>query len=256
VIGASWTILRRELAGLFLQPLAWALLLLAGLLQGLMFSSFYLPGRGGDVHAAGLELFGGTQLFWVLAIVLTPLVTMRMISEEAKSGVLEFLLTSPVPEAAVVIGKLGAATIFMALLWASGFLPLVVAALGGVSPDWPHLFVAYLGMVLVSALFCAIGLASSALFSTPVLAAFVAFLGNFALMVSGIVTLQLADAVPEDVVPRAWIEWVVDKFDVVARFQVSFVAGVLDSAHVVFFLAWTAAFAFLAVGLLESRRWR
>ena len=57
------------------------------------------------VLAAGLALFGGTELFWVLALVLTPLVTMRMISEEAKSGVLEFLLTAPVPEAAVVLGK-------------------------------------------------------------------------------------------------------------------------------------------------------
>lgn len=255
MIGATWTVLRRELAGLFLQPMAWALLLLAGLLQGFMFSSVYLPRVGGDVHRAGQLLFGGTELFWVLALFLTPLVTMRMISEEARSGVLEFLLTAPIPEVAVVLGKLGAATAFMSILWGSGFLPLAVASFGGVAPDWPHLFVAYLGMVLVSALFSSVGLASSALCGTPVLAAFLAFLANLALLMSG-VALRLADAIPEDVVPRSWIEWVVDKFDVTGRFQVSFVAGVFDTAHVVFFAVWTAAFAFLAVRLLESRRWR
>lgn len=255
MIAGTWIILRRELAGLFLQPLAWSLLLLAGLLQGLMFSSDYLPRAGDDVHAAALQLFGGTPMFWFIALILTPLVTMRMISEEAKSGVLEFLLTAPVPEVSVVLGKLGAATAFMALLWGSGFLPLIVATLGGVSPDWPPLLVAYLGMVLVSALFCAIGLASSALCATPVLAAFLAFLANLAFMLSS-AALRFADRVPDDVLPRTWIEWTVDKFAVVERFQVSFVAGVLDSAHVIFFLAWTAAFTFLAVRLLESRRWR
>lgn len=255
MIAATWTVLRRELAGLFLQPMAWALLLLAGLLQGFLFSSVYLPRTGDEVHQAAQLLMGGTELFWILALFLTPLVTMRMISEEAKSGVLEFLLTAPIPEASVVVGKLGAATSFMAILWGAGFLPLVVSAIGGVSPDWPPLFVAYLGMVLVSALFCAVGLASSALCATPALAAFVAFLVQLALMLSA-VALRLADAIPEDVVPRTTIEWIVDKFDVTGRFQVSFVAGVFDSAHVVFFGAWTAAFAFLAVRLLESRRWR
>ncbi|QDU84772.1 ABC-2 family transporter protein [Planctomycetes bacterium Pla163] len=255
MIVGTWIVFRRELVGLFLQPLAWILLLLASLFQGLMFTSVYLPGQGGDVHRAALALLGGTEMFWILALVMTPLVTMRMISEEARSGVLEFLLTAPVPDVSVVLGKLLAATSFMGILWGSGFLPLIVSTIGGVPPDWSHLLVAYFGMVLVSALFCAVGLTMSALCATPILAAFLAFLANLALMLSGI-ALRLTDAVPEEVVPRAAIEWIVDKFDVVGRFQVSFVAGVLDSAHVAFFLAWTMAFVFLAVRMLEMRRWR
>lgn len=255
MIGATWTILRREFAGLFLQPSSWVLLLLASLLQGWLFASVYLPNAGYDVHRAALATLGGGEVFWILVLVLPPLVTMRMISEEARSGVLEFLLTAPVPDAAVVLGKLLAATSFFALLWGASLVPLVVASAVGAPPDWPQVFLAYGGMLLVSALFCSVGLAASALCASPALAAFVAFLGNL-LLVLTTVLLRLADAIPQSVVRREVVEAVVDTFDVVGRYQTSFRAGVLDSGHVVFFAAWIAAFLFLTVRLLEMRRWR
>ncbi|MEO0652568.1 MAG: ABC transporter permease, partial [Planctomycetota bacterium] len=109
-MSGAWTIYRRELAGLFFQPLAWVLLFLALLFNGGMLL-LWLYGSGGDVNLALAASLGGWG-FWILACVLSPLVTMRMISEESKSGLLEFLLTAPVGDAAVVFGKYLAASTF------------------------------------------------------------------------------------------------------------------------------------------------
>ena len=94
----GFEIFRRELSALFLGPLAWVLLCLGLLFNGL-FTLLYLREGGGLVNPA-LELALGRGLpFWFLMLTLPPLVTMRMISEESRSGMLEYLLTAPVSDA-------------------------------------------------------------------------------------------------------------------------------------------------------------
>jgi len=239
---------RRELAGLFLAPLAWILLCLT-LAYDAFFFLLVLGRNGGEVNAALTLLLGGGWPFWFLVLFVPPLLTMRMISEESRSGLLEFLLTAPVSDAAVVSGKALAATTFLALTWASVFLHgALVQVLGG-APDWGQLCTAWLGATLVSALFSAVGLVASALSSTPLVAAFLATLANIAL----VFLPNLGSALRG--VPRGALEWAIDKVDVIGHFQRSFLTGALDSAHVVFFLAWTLALLFVAVRTVESRRW-
>ena len=241
-------IYRRELAGLFLAPLAWILFVLVLFYQAYFFL-IVLDAKGGEVNGALTFVLGGGTPFWLLSLVLPPLLTMRMISEESRSGLLEFLLTAPVSDAAVVTGKALAASTFLALVWGSSFLFGALVHVLGAPPDWGLLFTAWLGASLVSLLFCALGLVSSALFSTPLLAAFMAILVNIALF-----TLPL--------VARSWRgragqlgNSALERIDVLAHFQGSFQAGALDSAHAAFFVAWTAAALFLAVRVIESRRW-
>ena len=241
-------IFRRELAGLFLAPLAWILLFLVLLYQAYFFL-LVLAAKGGEVNGSLVFILGGGLPFWLLLLVLPALLTMRMISEESRSGLLEFLLTSPVSDAAVVVGKALAVTTFFALAWASAFLfALLVQALGA-SVDWGLVLAAWIGATLASAFYSALGLVSSALFSTPLLAAFMTILANIALY-----------ALP--MLARAWrgptgelLGRVLERVDVLAHYQGSFVSGALDTAHVAFFLAWTAAALFLATRAVESRRW-
>ena len=241
-------IYRRELAGLFLAPLAWILFFLVLVYQAYFFL-LALDTKGGEVNGALTFVLGGGTPFWFLSMYLPPLLTMRMISEESRSGLLEFLLTAPVSDAAVVTGKSLAATTFLALAWASTFLfALFVHALGA-PPDYGHLFAAWLGASLVSALFCALGLVSSALFSTPLLAAFMAILVNIALFALPFLLRSWRGSL------GGFLARAFDHVDVLGHFQGSFLAGALDSAHVVFFVAWTAAALFLAVRVVESRRW-
>lgn len=242
-------IYRRELAGLFLAPLAWILLFLVLLYQAYFFL-LVLDAKGGEVNGSLVFILGGGLPFWLLLLVLPPLLTMRMISEESRSGLLEFLLTAPVSDAAVIVGKAMAATTFLALLWTCTLLFALPVQFLGAAPDWGHLAAQWIGMTLASALFCGLGLVSSALFSTPLLAAFMAILVNFGLLfglpfLSGTLHGDLAKG----------FAFVFDHVSVFAHFTGSFMVGALDSAHVLFFVAWTAAALFLAVRIVESRRW-
>ena len=243
------TIYRRELAGLFLSPLAWVLLCLALGFNGFFFT-FVVSATRGDVTQAVSFALGAGSPFWALMVLLPPLLTMRMVSEEARTGVLEFLLTAPVTDLAVILGKLAAATTLMALLWSSTLLFGVFAQSLGAGPDWAPAVAAVCGATLLSALFCALGLVSSALTDTPLLAAF------FALIANGVVlAMPLLDqllALP----PGHPLKLALGHANVVSQFHSSFSLGVLDSKHVVFFAVWTAFFVFVATRLLEARRWR
>lgn len=242
-------IYRRELAGLFFQPLAWILLAL-GLLWNGLFLPQYLSATQGDVNQALVFTLGGSWTSMLLLLALPPLLTMRMISEEARSGLLEFALTAPVRDRELVCGKALAAASFMALLWCSAPLYGLVLALEGAPVDWGRLACAYLGIALASMLYCALGLVASAVCAAPALAAFLAFAGGAAwLMLPYLLQpVRLVEARTLD----AWIAPV----NVGRHLTESFQRGALDSAHLVFFLAWIAALLFLCTRLVEARRWR
>lgn len=244
----AWTIYRRELAGLFLSPLAWVLLALALAFNGFFFV-VSIKGFQGDISQSMSFLLGGSYTFWMLVVLLPPLLTMRMFSEEARTGVLEFLLTAPVTDLAVVLGKLGAATTLMAVLWSSSFFYGLVAAALGTAPDWTPLASGVLGAILVSALFCSVGLAVSALSNTPLLAAFFAVIANVAIL--SLPYLDVLLALP----PTSPVRMVLGHANVITQFQASFVVGAFDTKHALFFVVWTAFFTFLATRFLEARRW-
>jgi ABC-2 type transport system permease protein len=238
-------IYRREMAGLFFGPLAWALLSLAFFLNGYLFV-LYLKGSAGSVDLAVRLALGESWAFWALQILVPPLLTMRMVSEESRSGIIEFLLTAPISDAAVIGGKFLAATTFMALMWSSVFLYALVLVSLGIAPDLGVLLGGFLGAVLASALFSAVGLLASALTNTPVLAAFAAVLANLAIVIAPLLS-KLSD---DPALRRA-----VRRVDVIDHHTNSFLLGVFDTSYAVFFVAWTALAVFLAVRALETRRW-
>lgn len=239
-------IARRELAGLFVGPLAWALLLITTLLQGVYFVA-YVRTFGGDVDVALRYALGESFIFWTLVVLIPPLVTMRMISEESRSGILEFLLTAPVSDAAVVLGKFVAALVFLALTFGVTFVYALVMASLGVPPDWGALLGGWLGAVLCSGLFVAVGLFASATTSTPIVAAFAAIVIDLVFVTSPLLA-GLSD--------QPWVRRAVARVDVIDHHKSAFLAGVLDTSYLVFFAAWTAFFLFLAVRAVEARRWR
>jgi len=250
-VKGALTIYRRELAGLFLTPLGWVLFCLALLLNGYFFFLYASEPvlAGGDVDVALSLALGQGWPYWLLMVVLPPLLTMRMISEESRSGMLEFLLTAPVRDGAVVVGKALAATTFLGLLWlCCAAFGLLCEALGA-SPDWGQVVAALIGSWMVSALFASVGLVASALSSTPMLAAFLGLVFNVVLILPRLVAERLAN------VDRELADAVLRKVDFISRFQSSFMTGALDSSDVVFFAAWTGVFLFLATLRLSQQRW-
>ena len=88
-MSGAWTVFRRELAGLFFGPLAWVLLSAALLLNGALFT-WYVGLSDGDVDYSVSMILGMAWPFWTVMAVLPPLLTMKMISEESRAGLLEF----------------------------------------------------------------------------------------------------------------------------------------------------------------------
>src|SRR5262249_1481973 len=143
-----------------------------------------------------------------------------------------FLLTAPVSDFAVIVGKLLAATTVMGVLWSSMLAYALSAQALGTAPDWVPLIACTCGATLVGALFCAIGLAASSATNTPLLAAFFAFLVGLAFVVVPLLTPALG-------LPRGhWLQLALGHMDSINQFSASFGVGVIDSKHVVFFLAW------------------
>lgn len=253
---------RRELTGLFMAPFTWIVLLVVLLLNGLLFNS-YLVHSAGNVSATLEESMSGIG-FWVWMVFLPALLSMRLIAEESRNGTLEYLLTAPVGDLAVVVGKFLAATMFLGLVWTSALVYAGTLDYVGGSPDWPAVIGTWVGTLLVSGLFVSIGMLASTFTATPLLAAFLSMVACVLwLVLPWLVMRALSYVLPfiadtgakqEVIVDRATS--VVASMDAIRHFQRSFQLGVLDTAEVIFFLTWTGLFLFLTARSLEARRWR
>ncbi len=238
-------IARRELTSMFGGPLAWVLGAVFALLTGYFFYSdltFYVLFGGANL-ASGLWRYMFLD-FRMVAMLVVPLVTMRLLAEERKLGTLELLFTFPVRDLEVIAGK------FLAALAAYGLmlLPTLIgpAALYAMHPFAPGPLVAgYTGMLLLGAAFIACGLAASAVTDSQ---------GVSALLTYGVLVLSWFLAWNEAALSER-IAPVVVALSLFDRFY-GFAQGAIDSRDVAYFVAFTALFLFLALRALGARSWR
>ena len=177
-------------------------------------------------------------------IFLAPLLTMRLLAEEQKLGTLELLLTSPVRDWEVVIGKyLASLLILAAILAATLYYVLLLYAFG--SPDTGPILSGYFGLLLYGAAALAIGLLGSSLSGNQIVAAVVG--------IAILLMLSYVDRIGELV--EGVVRQIVEGMSMNSHI-VDFTRGVIDLSSVVYFLSLTAVFVFLAIRSLETRRWR
>ena len=177
-------------------------------------------------------------------IFLAPLLTMRLLAEEQKLGTLELLLTSPVRDWEVVIGKyLASLLILSAILSATLYYVLLLYAFG--SPDTGPILSGYFGLLLYGAAALAIGLLGSSLSGNQIVAAVVG--------IAILLMLSYVDRIGELV--EGVVRQIVEGMSMNSHI-VDFTRGVIDLSSVVYFLSLTAVFVFLAIRSLETRRWR
>lgn len=240
---------RRELQAYFFSPLAYAVGIFFLLVMGYSFWLMVtLLAEGPAGVSAVSELFG-SFLFWMPMLIVPPLLTMRLLAEESRSGTLESLMTTPVSEAAVILGKYAGALSFFVILW----LPTLAYGLildrcsaENVPLDWGPLLAAYCGTLLVGALYLAVGLFCSSLTSNQVVAAVAAF---------GLLTILFFSGFLGDVAPGGRLQALFDHVSSVKWMQ-DFSHGIVDTRPVVFHLSGAAFFLFSAARVLESRRWK
>jgi ABC-2 type transport system permease protein len=230
---------RREISGYFYSPMAYVIGALFLLASGTwFFHAIFRPGQPASLR----PLFESMAYIMVFA---TPLLTMRLISEEFRLGTFETLVTAPVTDTQVVLGKfLGVLTFYMMLLACTGLYMLLVAVYG--RPDPGVAIMGYCGMVLLGAAFLAVGLFASTLTTHQAIAAIVSvsILSFFAILMQ-LLTLHA---------PEPWGQ-LAARLNAMTYFK-DFARGMFDSRGVVFFVSTTAMFLFLSVKMLESRRWK
>ncbi len=232
------TLARRELTAYLFSPIAYVigagfLLLSAGW--------FFINLRIGG-EASLRPLFDGMAVIMVLAV---PLLTMGLLSREYDSGTVETLMTSPVTDTEVILGKFLGVMVFYVVLLATTLTFLGLMAAFG-RPDVGVAATGYLGMILLGAAYVSVGLFASTLTRHQIVAAIVAIgiLAFFALLMGWVVRLGV----------QPWAH-LADKLNVMRYFR-DFSRGVFDSRGLVYFLSVAALFLFLSVKTLESRRWR
>ncbi len=232
-------IARRELASFFRLPAGWFTVAFFLLLCGCVFALVVLaPGQ-----ASSLRAFFGAAGWLLLPVV--PAISMRLLSEESRSGTLEPLLASPAGEASIVIGKfLGGAAMLALMLIPTLVYALVLMKVSPRPPEVGPLVAGYLSLLLPGLLYLSIGLFCSALTNNQTLA----FLATLCILLAVMLGAALAPAVaPARLLPV--IAWV--SFD--SRIQ-DFAKGVIDLRHVGFFASCSVVPLALAGVVLRSRR--
>ena len=232
------TVWKRELQSYFHTPVGYVYMGVFLLISSVLFFMEILRQRSSDLTV----FIAGMSYLWML---LSPVLTMRLLAEERQKRTDQLLLTSPVSLAGIVIGKyLAAVTVLVMTAALTLLYVLVVAMYGAVYPL--ELAVCYLGFILQGCAFVAIDLFISGCASNQVTAAVAAFGANFLLWMLDLL---------ESAVDIPWIASVLRFISLYARNE-PFLMGQLSFASLIFDLSVIAVFIALTIHRLDSRRYR
>ena len=236
-------IVKRELAGYFITPLAWVFIVIFLFAAGVF--TFYLGGFY-QSNQADLEPFFRFHPW--LYLLFLPAISMRLWSEERRSGSIELLMTLPVPMSVMVIGKFLAAWCFTALTLILTFpIWLTVNYLG--DPDNTVIFAGYLGSLIMAGGFLAIGSCISACNRSQVLAFVITVVTCFLFVLSGFpLVLDLFRGWAPEIVVDA-----VASFSFLTHFS-AIKKGVIDLRDVFYFSALICFWLYATVVVLESKK--
>jgi ABC-2 type transport system permease protein len=242
------TIAKREIFAFFVSPIAYVVLTVWLLFFGIV---FYILALVFAQQGAGTEtnlltaFFGGTTLFYLPLLVFAPVMTMRLLAEERASGTIEPLLTAPISEVSVVLGKYLAALTFWCALWAPTLSYVwLVARTGEHTVDWGAIGSTYLGLFAIGMLYMAVGLFMSAIARNQIVAAMLTFL-----VLGGLFVIGLAGYANVGDDMRAIFEYV-GLWTQMAAFS----KGIVDTRYLVFDLTVVVLSLFLSVQALQSDR--
>jgi ABC-2 type transport system permease protein len=249
-------IAHKEIKAYFASPIAYIVIGFSALLFGYFFVALLLNFDRLSLQAGGG--FGGPEsvnvnqmligpYFMNVAVILLftlPLLTMRTYAEEKKSGTIELLLTSPLTDVQIVLGKfLGAVVLYMAMLAVTvihvGFLFLFG------NPEWRPVATGYLGVLLMGGCFLSLGLFVSSLTKNQIVAGFITF--------AVFLMFWIVNWIAGFVGPT--MQGLLNYISITEHLN-DFTIGVLDTKHVVYYVSFIAFSLFLTVRSVDTERWR
>ena len=242
---------RRELSAFFQGPTGGIIIAAVMVLIGLGFL-VVLSGLNGEATPMPVtQVIYGTNFFWVILLLIAPVITMRSFAMERASGTYESLMTAPVGDWQVVLSKFAGALIFYMILWVPLLIcSIVVRFYVGESAvlGLGTMFTSALGILMVGCLYMSIGCFASALTRNQAVAAVSGFALGAALFFTGFFSYFAGDRTD-------WLSQLA-RYISLANHMESFTRGVIDLGAIVFFLSLTGLFLYLTHKVVESRRWK
>jgi ABC-2 type transport system permease protein len=248
-------IAHKELKSYFSSPIAYIVIGLFALVYGYFYAvmlQYFVRasmqmGQMGGQQAMNINqdmLRPVVQNITVVMLFLLPMITMRTYSEEKRSGTIELLLTSPLTDFQIIMGKfLGAMGLYAAMLVAT--LPHMAVLFVYGSPEWKPLVTSYLGLLLMGGCFISLGLFISSLTKNQIVAAAITF-STFLLLwvVSWIGSFS-----------SGWITDTTAYLSIIEHLD-DFTKGVIDTSHLVYYVSFITFGLFLTAKSVDSERWR
>lgn len=250
-------IFKRELKAYFVSPIAYVVfgvfLVLSGFffynmllyfnlrcMQYMQYPSYY----GLDLNITEMVVRPLFHNMSIIILLVLPMFTMRLFSEEKRSGTIELLLTAPVTDLEVVLGKyLASLVIYLIMLGLTVLYPVIMAWVG--EPDWGPVISGYIGLAFMGASFLAVGLFTSSCTRNQIVAAVLSFGALLLFWVIGWSSEFVGPTLGKVFSYLSIIEHAED-----------FVKGIYDTQHIVFYLSFIYLALFLTVRVLESSKWR
>jgi len=245
----------KEFRSYFASPIAYILIGLFSLLFGWFFYVFLMAfvqqseqmmqfGGGGGANVNQMMIRGLFQNTAVIILFVMPMITMRTYSEEKRSGTIELLLTSPVTDLEIIIGKfLGALALYGAMLIVTMIYIAILFRIG--NPEWRPIIAGYLGLLLMGGCFLSVGLFISSLTKNQIVAGFLTF-ATFLLF-------WIINWMGESSGPTT--RDVLNYLSITEHFD-DFSRGIIDTKHLVYYLSFITFGLFLTAKSVDSERWR
>jgi len=251
-----WPIFKKEMRLYFTSPIAWVILTIFTIITGYFFYSIFAyytlasmqsmmnPMMAREMNVTDNVLRPLFSNISVILLLLMPLVTMRLFAEERRSGTIELLLTYPVRDGAVLMGKyLAALAMYGVMLALTLVYPALVLYFARV--EWGVLATGYLGLLLMGATFLAVGVFASSLTENQIVASIITF---------GVLLIFWVIGWSADYAGGLWGR-VLSHISLLEHFD-SFAKGVLDTKDILYYVNFTIVALFLTLRSLEARRWK
>jgi len=248
-------IAQKEIRAYFSSPIAYIVIGLFALLFGYFYVAildwFVRQGMSGAMGMAPAPLNLNQQFVrplllnaTVVLLFVLPMITMRTYSEEKRSGTIELLLTSPLTDMQIILGKFTGALVLYASMLGVTLLYVGVLFVFG-NPEWKPIVTAYLGLLLLGGCFISVGMLISSFTRNQIVAAMLTF-GVFLL-------LWVIDWIGTFLGPSG--ETIVNYLSITRHFE-DFAKGVIDTTHLIYYVSFITFGLFLTAKSVDSERWR
>ncbi|MCI9415340.1 MAG: ABC transporter permease subunit [Clostridiales bacterium] len=232
-------IFKKEFKSFFTSPVGYFVLALILALSGYFFTGYNLVGGSSELSG----VYG--SVFSLVLVLVLPILTMRLFSDEKRQRTDQALLTSPVSLTSITLGKFFAALLMFAIGMSITLVFSLIIAFQ-VTPDWMVIIGNYLGMMLMGGMVIAIGLLISCLTESQIIAA----LGTAATAF----VLTMLDSLSYMFSSNKILTDVIGFLSVTGRYN-DFTTGIINYDNIIFFLSFQALFLFLTVRVLDHKRW-